>query len=632
MTVVLAALSTAGCPGTKRHTLVPDVPRSGDRDARVRFQEARVSFERDGVRDAARFQAIAEEYPDDPVASYAHLYAGIAAFENGEHATAVRELEALDEEPDADPRLLARGHLFRGMAEVHLGDYEAAAKHLRAGEPALAGDEKSERRAPAYFAEAYGRGGQAMRSLSHYDAWFRTANGSEKAFITSRLQTIAEAFSAEDATRAYERSSEPDSVVTAVMGWQVARNLRASGDIARARGIETAIRATRMALGLPVAGDGDESGAGDPSHLAAVLPITGRRARVGEPALRGLSLAAGAFPSARAENLAPFHLAVHDTQSTVPGARSALESAAGGRAMAIVGPVDGKIVDAVAPLADGRSVPLISLNLRSGRRVRDGSRYIFHIQLSAEDRAEELARHAVGRGVRKVAILRPDNGYGRAVGKAFQAQFEALDGTIVKEVVYKPATTSFGSKIAGLGQSYEAIFIPEQARRLTLIAPALAAADLRVTALSSLDRARERQARRRKPTARPIGLLCTAEFVDAGFLRSAGRYIRGAVLAPGFFPDRGDPIIREFVDRFELAFNTQPTALDAYAYDAAHILRKAIAEGVSTRTELADTLAKTQLEGLTGTIEFDDKHRRADSGLLFTVKKAGSEFTIRAMR
>ena len=628
----MLVLGVAGCPGARRHTLVPDVPRSGDKNARARFQEARANFERDGVRDTARFQAIAEEYPDDPVAAYAHLYAGMAALENREYQIAVAEFEALGAESDVDNRVRARGLLLQGMAETHLGRYDDAEKHLLAGERALGSDDQEKQRYAACLAEALGHSAQPLRALVHYDLWYRGASGSERAYITARLEAIASAANPADAARAFRALGKSESAASAVLGWRVARDLRAGGDTAEARAVETAIARMRAAMGLATA-SAEASDAGDPGQLAGVLPITGRRARVGEPALRGLSLAAGTFSGTRTDSLRPFQLAIHDTESTVEGARAALEEVATGRSIAVVGPVDGKMVDAVAPIADSRGIPLISLNLRSGRRVREGARFIFHIQLSAEDRAEALARHAMAENVGKIAILRPKSGYGRAVGKAFRAEFEKLGGRITKDVEYEPNTTSFSSQVSQLGDGFDALFIPEQASRLALIAPALAAADLAVAPLSSLQRARERQNRRRRTqTTRPIGMLSTAEFIDATFLRNAARYCRGAVFAPGFFPDRDDPIIRDFVDRFEFAFETQPTALDAYAHDAAHLLRKTVEDGANTRAELADRLARTSLEGLTGTIAFDDKHRRSDLGLLFAVQERGGEYQIRALR
>jgi len=51
------------------------VPTSGDATRAKRFQDARAKFLRDG-RDAGEFRRIAEDYPADPIAPFAQLYAG----------------------------------------------------------------------------------------------------------------------------------------------------------------------------------------------------------------------------------------------------------------------------------------------------------------------------------------------------------------------------------------------------------------------------------------------------------------------------------------------------------------------------------------------------------------------------
>jgi ABC-type branched-subunit amino acid transport system substrate-binding protein len=299
--------------------------------------------------------------------------------------------------------------------------------------------------------------------------------------------------------------------------------------------------------------------------------------------------------------------------------------------IALIGPIDGQSVDVAAAAAHTRGVPLISLNPRSEGRASQGSRFVFHILQSAEDRAGALARHGYQNGVRAFAILRPDNGYGRAVSQAFRREVARLGAQVVADVTYKPGDTTFGDSIKKLGHKWQALFVPEQASRLELIAPALAAADLVVAPLSTLGQ-KKRGRTPGRAVARPIGLLATAEFAAPRYVRSAGRYSVGAVLAPGFFPDRDDAVIRDFVDRYEQVFGVAPTALDAHAYDAALVVRAAIEQGAGSRAELADVMAASRVKGLTGTISFGERRRRSDDGLLFTVVRAGDDFAIRAMR
>jgi branched-chain amino acid transport system substrate-binding protein len=627
--VLILALLAAGCPGRTRRVLAPappeeTLPRSGDAAARARFQDARARFGRDAETTAAvaaEFESIAREYPQDPIAPYAQLYAGIAAIQGSAYDQAEQSLVAVIEDPAAAPDIKLRGRLFLGIARSYQGKHAEALEHLEASREAVHGDgERGEWLAA--LAACLVAGGAPLRAVPYYDDWYRLAAPGEQAYIVDKLDAITAAATVADARAAYERLERRDGPAAAILGTRVATDWAAAGQAERARRIRSDIERARRAIGLAPsveAGRGDE---GSVSRLGVILPLTGRRGRAGELALRGLTLAAGTFPGI--EGVRSFDVSVHDTASEAAGARTAMDALAGEGVIAVVGPIDGDSVDAAAPRAQALGLPLISLNPRSGERegTAQGSPFVFHIMPSAEDRARALARHAVAQGVRSFAILGPKNGYGKAVGDAFASEVGRRGGRVTGRATYAPDATSFGDVIKQLGGPFEAVFVPEQATRLELIAPALAAADLVALPV------------RAKPpkVGKKILLLSTAEFLDPRYVRSSARYSEGAVLAPGFYPDRDDPAIRDFVSRYEEAFETVPTPLDAYAYDAARLVSEAVAGGARTRAELAQAMALARVEGLTGAISFDGRHRRRDDGLLYTVVRSGDALAIRAMR
>jgi ABC-type branched-subunit amino acid transport system substrate-binding protein len=63
-------------------------------------------------------------------------------------------------------------------------------------------------------------------------------------------------------------------------------------------------------------------------------------------------------------------------------------------------------------------------------------------------------------------------------------------------------------------------------------------------------------------------LLATAEGASGKLLESAGRYLQGALLAPGFFPDAADPSCGPFVAKFAEDYGRPPGAWEAFAYEA----------------------------------------------------------------
>jgi ABC-type branched-subunit amino acid transport system substrate-binding protein len=266
-------------------------------------------------------------------------------------------------------------------------------------------------------------------------------------------------------------------------------------------------------------------------------------------------------------------------------------------------------------------VPLLSL--ATAPEQRTAGRFVFHIRHSAEARARMLAQRAIDKGVKKFLVLSPDSKYGKAVSAAFADSVTKAGGQIVKTVEYKKDAVSFASTVKGLGDEWQAVFVPDTAEKLGLIAPALAAAGM-------IAKPPGEKGNKKSLGGRPIVLLSTAEDLTSSYLAAAGRHSEGAFLAPGFYPDDADPTAKPFIDRFFAAYGRVPSATEAYAYDAAQLAAAGASGG---RSGLAASLVGSQLAGVTGTIHFDAEHRRADPGIVYTVTvETGNTYAIRAVR
>lgn len=612
--LLLAVLVVAaGCP-KRGYRAIPDVPKGGDATARQRFTEARSRFEQDGSKSAdpevaAEFEAIAREYKDDPVAPFALLYAGISSVRAKQPDKALVSLERLLAHDDANEAVVRRGQLYKGFALVYAGRAANAVGPLEAGKGALSDDdEKTEWHAA--MAEAHAGSGNSAQAIVYYDRFYRRATASEKSYALARIRELGSAVDDKSIRDVLDRTGSGPAM--AVLGE------RLGGDAA-----EDA-RDARRDLGLEAFETGE--GRADPELVGALLPLSGRRAPVGEVALRGLSLAAGSYSEesgrgALAGQPRPFTLEVRDAGSNAADAARLAGALAQAGAIGVIGPVDRQSVDSAGAEAQHTGLPILTLDPRA--ESAEGMATVFHIMHSAEDRARTLARFAIEQGIRDFAILGPENGYGRAVGDAFRDEVQKLGGTVVVRSTYKPDDTSFGKSVAELRKPWQALFVPERSRRLELLAPALAAANFVAQAPGS-----------GKPKhGRGMLLLSTAEALDDGFVRSAGRYANGAVLAPGFYADREEQRIADFVTRFEAVYGRAPTALEAYAFDAALVLRAAVESGAESRSAVLRYLARADVAGVTGRVSFDGARRRRDRGVLFTVGRGiADEPVIRALR
>ena len=212
-------------------------------------------------------------------------------------------------------------------------------------------------------------------------------------------------------------------------------------------------------------------------------------------------------------------------------------------------------------------------------------------------------------------MLAPDSPYGRGVTAAFTAELEAGGGKIVKTVTYPTTVKSFKSYTDKLGDSWKGVFIPDNATMLALAAPSLAASGHMPAPVGT----------KKLRGSRPVLLVSTVEGLDGRYMAEAGRFSQGALFAPGYFPDEQDPASKQFLDDFIAAYGRAPKQAEAYAYDAAQLA----ASGTSGRAALAAALASGTLQGLTGAIQFDAKHLRADEGVVYTVVEDGGVYAVR---
>jgi ABC-type branched-subunit amino acid transport system substrate-binding protein len=364
------------------------------------------------------------------------------------------------------------------------------------------------------------------------------------------------------------------------------------------------IRGARAAFGLAEAGAGAGGGGGENARvIGAVLPLSGKARPVGEAALKGVLLAANALSAAGAERV---QVAVRDSAGDPARAARAVEELVREGVIAVVGPIDRRDAAAAGRAAEAAGVPLLALDVADGTAAHAG---VFHVLPSPGARAAALARHAAAAGVHDVAVLAPDNGYGRKTGAAFAAAARAAGLRVVADERYDPATTSFAKAVARLKQHrVGAVFVPDRAGVLELLAPALARAGLWSRGPAAGER------------GRGVLLLSTAEGLTGNLVRAASRYVQAAVLAPGFYADLDDERLATFATAFRDTYGDEPGLFEAFGNDAVRLVRAAVAAGATSRGELRGRLASGPgVPGVTGQVTFAPDGERADAPLLYVI-------------
>jgi branched-chain amino acid transport system substrate-binding protein len=325
-----------------------------------------------------------------------------------------------------------------------------------------------------------------------------------------------------------------------------------------------------------------------------------------------------AIGDARGEGGAPFQIVARDAApERGPGERAAAEVVREEAAVAVVGVGDRGAASAAA--RDG--VPVLLLD----EAAPGAGSTAFQILHPPEIRAAELGRRALVLGARRFAVLAPDSTNGRRLTEAFVRAVTTGGGRVTAQATYPAGASAFSASVARIRKApFEAIFVADDASRLELVAPALAAADLWPEPYGTPAQPPAPGA----PPRRGVLLLSPAVGLGPQLLRNAGRYVQGALLAPGFFADANDPRSGSFVGQFRTLYGQDPGAADAYGYDAFRLLVSAIGGGAKNRSDLLRTIATAPFEGVTGTIKFGADHTRVDPPPVYVV----SGDAIRALR
>jgi ABC-type branched-subunit amino acid transport system substrate-binding protein len=281
--------------------------------------------------------------------------------------------------------------------------------------------------------------------------------------------------------------------------------------------------------------------------------------------------------------------------------------------------------------------------------------------LTAEAQVRALAEFAMARrGLRRFGVMFPQIAYGEELAFAFWDEVVRRGGAITAAESYEPDRTTFGPLVKSMvGKAnlddradyreqvqellktekdpyrrrralerlrerlppitdFDAVFIPDFARNVALVAPALAVEDVVSATCDKQEIERVRKATGRADLE-PVQLFGATGWDDPDLVAKAGRYVQCSVFVDGFFAGSERPETRKFVDAFVAQFGRVPSILEASAYDAALLVRAAAERGAETRDDVRRALEQMKLPGATGDLAFDERREVAKPLFFLTV-------------
>lgn len=317
--------------------------------------------------------------------------------------------------------------------------------------------------------------------------------------------------------------------------------------------------------------------------IGVILPLSGRYAPFGEGIRQGLELARSAMPSAM-----PVRFLYRDSAGDgASAARLVADLAARPEVLAVIGPLTSGEAPAAAAEAERALLPMLMLAPYEG--VTGGQ--VFRYALTAAAQTEALADYAAGQGLTRLVILHPANRAGELFAGLFQGAVERHGGRVLARRSYPAAAVDLRQELQSLAAAArpdgasgpEALFLPDAAHQVAQIIPQLG--------FSRLDQ---------------LQLLGISAWNDPDLVRLAGPHSEGAVFVDGFFADSPWPAVRDFVARFQAAYDMSPTILAAQGYDAGRLLLHLLGRGhVHERQALRQALAtQHDFSAISGLLRF----------------------------
>jgi branched-chain amino acid transport system substrate-binding protein len=367
--------------------------------------------------------------------------------------------------------------------------------------------------------------------------------------------------------------------------------------------------------------------------VGCLLPLTGKYGRFGESVLHAMLLGARAFRSPE-EKGSSIRLLVRDTQGDPEVAVERMrELAEDPNVAGIVGPLRASVALACAEEAQKLGIPIITLTQREEvARVGD---YVFQNGLTIRQQVDTLVEFVMEEmAFSSFAVLYPKDAYGTLSRDLLEKKVLDMGGELVSAVPYEDGETDFQDEIRllvgqkflrevarreeereqkrlleeggevtpegveagfGLGEEepeeepilppFQVLFIPDHFRKVALIAPTLALYDVN-----------------------EITLMGTNAWNSNELVELAGEYVRDAIFADGFFAESSMPYVREFVEDYTRAFQTEPRVLEAQGYDSLLMLEDAFLQTQGkTREEVREALANMEgYAGLSGYTSFNE--------------------------
>jgi len=249
---------------------------------------------------------------------------------------------------------------------------------------------------------------------------------------------------------------------------------------------------------------------------------------------------------------------------------------------------------AAMPLMEQAKVPFLNAGSSSIKVTEPGNPWTFRIMPNEVMQGVDIATNAYKRlNARNAVLLYENTNAGIGNAKVFADTFQKLGGKILADIGFTRDVNDFtaiATRISGVGpvDVIPTYTLEGQGLRIT-----------QALAQASVTKGGDGKAIQ-------LGTI----WLPFGFEQKAGKGAIGYIRIVQFDPTDERAVVHDFIRAFKAKYNSDPTHLNAHAYDQILLLADVVKRGGKDAQSIRDVLAQTKnFSGVTGSVEFDQHNQ-----------------------
>ncbi|UXY14040.1 branched-chain amino acid ABC transporter substrate-binding protein [Chitiniphilus purpureus] len=349
---------------------------------------------------------------------------------------------------------------------------------------------------------------------------------------------------------------------------------------------------------------------GDTVKLGHAAPLTGNIAHLGKDNEYGVKLAIDEINEAGGADIGgrkvKFELISEDDQADPKTATTVAQRFVDQKVVGVVGHLNSGTTIPASKLYSDAGIPQVSPSATAVAYTAQGFKTAFRVMANDAQQGKVLGEYAVQKlGAKNIAIVDDRTAYGQGLADEFEKAAKAAGGNIVKREFTTNQETDFNAILTSIkGAKPDLIFYGGM----------------------------DAQAAPLKKQAKKLGINAKVMGGDGTqtpeFIKLAGPDAEGQISSSPGQAKEDMPGGKEFLAKFKQKFGTDVQLYAPYCYDAVKVLIEAMKKAGSTDpAKYLPELAKTDYQGVTGKINFDEKGDIKNGAItLYTVK--GGKWTV----